>query len=147
MAAAFEKILCPVDLNPVSLSALHLARRIAVASKGQIVVLYVVPIPIEALGAPITLEPYAIPEQKAKAQLELEVPALLGSDVSHEIVIRTGDPVVQILSAEKEFSVDLVVMATHGRRGLGHFFLGSVAERVVRESPSPVLTIRPSVPR
>lgn len=85
MAAAFEKILCPVDLNPVSLSALHLARRIAVESKGQIVVLYVVPIPIEALGAPITLEPYAIPEQKAKAQLEREVPVLLGSDVPHEI--------------------------------------------------------------
>jgi len=47
-----------------------------------------------------------------------------------------------ILAAAEELAVDSVVIATHGKTGLGHFFLGSVAERVVRESPRPVLTIR-----
>lgn len=45
--------------------------------------------------------------------------------------------------AQADISADLIVMATHGRTGISHFFVGSVAERVVRESGCPVLTIRP----
>jgi nucleotide-binding universal stress UspA family protein len=55
-----------------------------------------------------------------------------------------GDPAKAILRAADELKVDSVVMATHGRKGLGRLILGSVAERVVRESPRPVLTVRPT---
>jgi nucleotide-binding universal stress UspA family protein len=67
------------------------------------------------------------------------------ADTPHDIVTRmSSDPVTGILAAEKELGSDLVVMATHGRTGLTHFILGSVAEKVIRESRTPVLTTRSS---
>ena len=65
------------------------------------------------------------------------------SDIDHEIVLRFGHPTEEIIKAEHEFGIDLVVMATHGRTGLAALVLGSVAEHVVRESVCPVLTLRP----
>ncbi len=65
------------------------------------------------------------------------------SDVEHETVLRIGNPAEEIIKAEHDYGADLVVMATHGRTGVAHLVLGSVAERVVRESTCPVLTIRP----
>jgi CBS domain-containing protein len=53
-----------------------------------------------------------------------------------------GEPAGTIVRIEKKLSADLIVMATHGRRGFSRFFLGSVAEVVLRESTCPVLTIR-----
>ncbi len=56
--------------------------------------------------------------------------------------IREGTPFVEIIRYAKEHDIDLIVMATHGRTGLSHILLGSVAERVVRKAPCPVLTVR-----
>jgi nucleotide-binding universal stress UspA family protein len=61
---------------------------------------------------------------------------------SVETAVRRGDSVEEIIAYAAERRVDLIVIATHGRTGLGHVLLGSVAERIVRESPCPVLTIR-----
>jgi universal stress protein A len=56
--------------------------------------------------------------------------------------VRWGDPVDEINAYATEAGVDLIVVATHGRTGFAHVLLGSVAERIVREAPCPVLTIR-----
>jgi nucleotide-binding universal stress UspA family protein len=55
--------------------------------------------------------------------------------------LRCGDPAAEILRAIDELKPELVVMGTHGRRGLARLLLGSVAEKVVRSSPVPVLTV------
>ena len=57
--------------------------------------------------------------------------------------IADGTPFVEIVRYARELSIDLVVLGTHGRSGLAHVLMGSVAERVVRKSPCPVLTVRP----
>lgn len=57
------------------------------------------------------------------------------------VIMRDLNPPTAILDFIREHSIDLIVMGTHGRSALGHFFLGSVAEEVVRHSPSPVLTV------
>ena len=57
--------------------------------------------------------------------------------------IITGDPVVEIIKTVESEEIDLVIMGTHGRKGLEHTFLGSVAENIVKKSPAPVLTINP----
>ena len=54
-----------------------------------------------------------------------------------------GTPFLEIIRYAKEHDVDLIVMGTHGRSGLAHVLLGSVAERVVRKAPCPVLSVRP----
>lgn len=59
-----------------------------------------------------------------------------------DAIVRCGHPWEEIVDATAELKADLVVMGTHGRRGLSHVFLGSVAERVVRMSSVPVLTVR-----
>jgi len=57
-------------------------------------------------------------------------------------VLRSGRPFVEIVRLAREIPADLVVMGTHGRSGLRHALIGSVAERVVRKSPCPVLTVK-----
>ncbi len=59
-------------------------------------------------------------------------------------VTRQGTPFLEIIRYAKECDSDLIVLGTHGRSGLAHVLMGSVAERVVRKSPCPVLTVRPS---
>ncbi len=57
-------------------------------------------------------------------------------------IVTVGDPLFAIVEYARTEHVDLIVMGTHGRTGLSHLFLGSVAERVVRAAPCPVLTVR-----
>jgi nucleotide-binding universal stress UspA family protein len=65
-----------------------------------------------------------------------------GEPASVVTAVRRGDPVDAVVAYAKENAIDLIVAVTHGRSGLGHALLGSVAERIVREAPCPVLTIR-----
>ena len=58
--------------------------------------------------------------------------------------VLSGDPVAEILRAVGDESIDMIVMGTHGRKGLKHLVMGSVAEKVVRRSPVPVMTVNPS---
>ncbi len=144
MAQLFRKILCPVDFDDNSLQALELACKLAAQNEASICLLHVVPIPMTATQLPpIPLEPYPVWERDAKARLEQIAHDRLEGKVKYEIVTRSGLPGPTILAAEGELGADLVVMATHGRTGLGHLLLGSVAERVVRESLKPVLVVRP----
>jgi nucleotide-binding universal stress UspA family protein len=57
--------------------------------------------------------------------------------------VRRGHPFLEIVRYAKETEIDLIIIGTHGRTGLVHVLLGSVAERVVRKAPCPVLTVRP----
>ena len=57
-------------------------------------------------------------------------------------VVRQGPPFLEIVRYAQEANIDLIVLGTHGRGGLAHMLLGSVAEKVVRKAPCPVLTVR-----
>ena len=67
---------------------------------------------------------------------------VIPSEIKREVIIEIGRPGDLILDIQAKLGSDLVVMATHGRKGFRHLMLGSVAERVVRESRAPVLTVR-----
>jgi nucleotide-binding universal stress UspA family protein len=64
-------------------------------------------------------------------------------DFPFKRVIKTGIIFAEIIDYVKDQEIDLVIMGTHGRSGIEHILIGSVAEKVVRKSPCPVLTIRP----
>jgi len=136
----FKKILCPVDFDENSIAALDAARGLAVDPDATLYVLHVVRLVMA--GFPKEFHSYPLTEQAARLRLQDIAREHLAGKVRYEILARTGDPASVILGAVEELGVDAVVMATHGTTGLGHFLLGSVAERVVRESPRPVLTIR-----
>ncbi|MBI3796312.1 MAG: universal stress protein [Deltaproteobacteria bacterium] len=81
-------------------------------------------------------------EKVSKEKLQELAQERLRGGIRHEILTRVGDAAKSILQVAEEVGAELIVMATHGRIGLPHFFLGSVAEQVVREASCPVLTVR-----
>ena len=141
MLTNFKRILCPVQLDKNSATALTMAKDVVKQNSGKLFVLYAVSPHADPtrVGGPAMVAH----DEKAAEQEMARLKQEMLSDVEHETVIRIGNPADEIVKAEHDFGVDLVVMATHGRTGVSHLVLGSVAERVVRESICPVLTIRP----
>ncbi len=84
-------------------------------------------------------------ERAARAKLERIARDRLEGKVRYQLHVVSGTPDDDVVRMAHELDADLVVMATHGRKGLSHFILGSVAERVMREAACPVLTMRTKV--
>ena len=140
MAYPFKKILCPIDFDDNSVAALDTAAEMARQFDATIEVLHVVPIIVQPGGSPIYVDVYTAEEEASKAKLvDLAKTHLAG--VKYELKTTVAQPSAAILHAQKAVDADIIVMSTHGRRGLSHLFMGSVAERVVREAECPVLTI------
>jgi nucleotide-binding universal stress UspA family protein len=83
-------------------------------------------------------------EQRVLAQRELDktVTRIRDDGLKARSMLKVGSPFLEIITTAQSEGADLIVLGTHGRSGLAHVLLGSVAERVVRKSPCPVLTIR-----
>lgn len=145
MAFPYRTILCPVDFDENSLAALDKAVEIARHLKSTIVLVHVLPL-IVALGeVPPAVALYDDQEKDAQAKLADITKQKLGG-LKHEAHVYTGDVSASILAAQAKYQPDLLVMATHGRRGLARMFLGSVTEAVVRKATCPVLTVRDEIP-
>ena len=144
MRFPYKKILCAVDFDENSLVALDEAIELARHFKASILMVHVVPLIVQFGEVPIGYELYEQQQKAARARLD-EIAAKRLSGIEHEIAVYTGDVVGSILEALAKSAADLVVMATHGRSGFAHLFLGSVAEGVVRKAACPVLTIRPKI--
>ncbi len=99
-----------------------------------------------ALG-PETALPFGRMEAAARTKLEKLARQKVNGKADYEVEVTTGDPGVEVLHVARRLHADLIVMATHGRKGLRRLVLGSVAERVVREAPCPVLTLSPKATR
>lgn len=136
----FKKILCPVDFDENSIAALDAAADMARQSGAAIEVLHVVPMIIQPGESPVYVDVYAAEEKSSRDKLMALAEEHLAG-VKHELKLTVAQPSAAILHAEKADRPDVIVMSTHGRRGLAHLVLGSVAERVVREASCPVLTV------
>lgn len=138
-----RSILCPIDFDDNSLAALRHARQLAAAASATLHVLHVV----RLIPTPSEIVQSIGPDGEASAQQRLrEVAERELVDVKNEIhtkIALTSDIARSILATARDVKADLIVMATHGRSGVAHFLLGSVAEAVVRNSSCPVLTVRP----
>jgi len=138
----FHNILCPVDFDERSGAALEMAVKLAVQNHARLHILNVAPIPLGAGElSPVPLDPYPAIEEAARVNLERFARERVSGRVTYETMVVSGEPATYILSAIRTLQIDLIVMGTHCRKGVAHFLLGSVAERVVRESPVPVLAI------
>jgi universal stress protein A len=139
-----KRILVPIDFSDCSKKALQYAVPFAKQHAAAITLLYVVPTNYAAgdLGA----IDYDAIEREMSASGEKELSKLaaneLQGEVSADIVVRSGSPALQIIDLAGKLPADLIVISTHGRTGLKHVFLGSIAEDVVRRAPCPVLVVR-----
>ena len=147
----WQRILVPHDFSPSANLAAALARDEAKAHGGGVMLLHVVDLspaygPETTLivandgGTPIGMREYAI--RSATAHLQDLAERLEADGLEISTFVRVGKPVDEILRFCREHEADVIVMGTHGRTGLAHLIAGSVAERIVRGSSIPVMTIR-----
>jgi universal stress protein A len=142
-------ILAPTDFSRHAEAALRYACGLAWRLGATLHLVHVLPEVVLPIGPDPMLVPtlppayYTEAEAHSRAALAQAIDPEWGQPLNRvEVSIRWGDAVGGIVGYAAERAIDLIVIATHGRTGLRHAFLGSVAERIVREAPCPVLTIR-----
>ena len=144
----YEKILVAVDGSPTSLRGLDEAIKVAKAMRGQLLLVHVVnELVIAAESIPtVYYEPVLISLRDSGVKvLEQAMSVARRADVACEqklLETLGGRAADEIVKQAKEWSADLIVLGTHGRRGLKRLAMGSDAELILRQSPVPVLMVR-----
>lgn len=146
MSISIQRILFPTDFSEASTPAFEYAVMLAGRFEAQLELVTVVEdiILTEHMSVTVVhvdeiLEDLDRAAAKRLAELQSRVPEGIRSSVA---VVR-GTPFLEILRCAKRDKADLIVMGTHGRTGLSHVLMGSTAEKVVRKSSCPVLTVKP----
>jgi nucleotide-binding universal stress UspA family protein len=139
-----KRILVPIDFSDCSKKALQYALPLAKQHQAAITLLYVVPLSY-AVGEYGGTD-YVSLEAETRASADKALAALAVDEIRGEVpadaVVRSGSTAFEIIEAAKRLPADIIVVSTHGRTGLKHVFLGSVAEDIVRHAPCPVLVVR-----
>jgi nucleotide-binding universal stress UspA family protein len=144
-----RKIVVAIDFGEPSEAAADLALELAQRFHVPVVLVhsYLAPVvPYTPIAVVPTVDHVRALEWTARDALEKEAARLFGKGVEVTTELRTGFALDEILAAAKDLDAGLIVMGTHGRRGLPRALLGSVAEKVVRLSPVPVLTVHAGSP-
>jgi len=141
---SIQGVMVPVDFSKESILAAKFGASLAEEYKTKLYVLHVMePVHPSLRGYIVDFEQF---QQRmiaqAKEDLENVIPKAVKDRIPVEFILEIGHPSYLIVEKAKELGVDVVVIATHGRTGLSHVLLGSVAEKVIRHAPCPVFVIR-----
>ena len=140
-----KNILCPIDYSVYSEMALKYAIEFAEKYQAKLYLVHVLDIRVYDINDPDLYNVNIVDEEtinKLRERLLKCVNEDTKSKISVAAIIIQGVPFAEIIRTAKELKIDLIVLGTHGRTGLSHALMGSVAEKVVRKAPCPVLTIR-----
>ena len=147
----WSRILCPVDFSETARAAMETAIELAAKFGAEVALVHAYPIPGytfpdgSVVASPKMMQDLADQAERHLEEWRAQAETLVGAPrVSAQKAI--GEPAAEIVSFARSSGVDLVVVGTHGRTGLEHALMGSVAERVVRRAHCPVLTVRPPAP-
>jgi nucleotide-binding universal stress UspA family protein len=137
-------VLVPVDFSKESLLAAKFAVSLAEEYKTKLHVLHVMePLHPSLRGHIADFDEFQHKMmEQAREDLAAAVPKAIRDRVPTELILEVGQPPYVIVEKAKELAVDVIVIATHGRTGLAHVLLGSVAEKVIRHAPCPVFVTR-----
>ena len=147
MTIRLQKILLPTDFSDYSASATKYACELAMKFDAELHLLHT--LELHLASTPAFVMGLALPQyiNESRAAAEKSLAGVLdpkwsaGRTVIQAVV--EGLPKVEIIRYARKQDIDLIVLSTHGRTGLSHVIMGSVAETMVRTSPCPVLTVRP----
>jgi nucleotide-binding universal stress UspA family protein len=134
-------ILVAVDFEDASGRAVALAKDLAGPLGATLALCHVYELPLYTYPG---LEPQLLPElrREVMAAAKRAITDLAQEHGIQRAILREGEPAREIIAAAHEEGASMIVVGTHGRRGLSHLLLGSVAEKVVRSSDIPVVTVR-----
>lgn len=150
-ALQLRTILLPTDFSGCANYAVSYAAAIARAAKARIICIYVLEPMVPAVGYTGLADPMPMADisEQLEDSAERELPQVVHCDELHgldvEEVITHGDASAEIVRVAAEREVDLIVISSHGRTGLGRMIFGSTAEAVVRHARCPVLVVKPPV--
>jgi nucleotide-binding universal stress UspA family protein len=151
---ALRRILVPLDGSAFSLQALPIAIELAACARAELILLQVVPpsagfaAALTSFGQPVPISPELIAEEEDLALHHMQQMAarINRPDLAITPMVESGYPADVILDEAARCHVDLIIMATHGRSGLQRWTLGSVADKVLHASTTPVMLIRARAP-
>lgn len=142
----FNTILHPTDLSDNSRSALKVAHSLARDHHAKLILISVIDAPpsgaFNVREPQIAVESLTLEERHKARELISRMAASI-SDIPVETEVLIGRPAEAIVDMAEKRNADLIIMGTHGRTGLTHLLMGSVAEFVLRHAQCPVLTVRP----
>ncbi len=139
----FERILFPTDFSDHAAYAQRFALSLATQYKADLHIVHVVQLfsYVVDFGMDTTVQYQAVQESLQKMMDEL-VESMADEPIAITGELVQGNPISELVRIAREDNSDLIVMGTHGRTALEHVLLGSVAEKIVRKAPCPVLTVR-----
>jgi nucleotide-binding universal stress UspA family protein len=145
--AIFRHLLVATDLSDASRRAMDLAIDLSRALGADLTVVHTCEVPVytytpEMAMAPVDLLSPVV--DAARVKMGQEMRQVRATCPGAKSLLEVGAPAEKILATAAASGADLIVVGTHGRRGVAHALLGSVAEKVVRLSPVPVLTVHPA---
>lgn len=142
--AFIKKILAPTDCSEPSVDAMRFAIELAKQHQAHLIIFHVVSPPNPFVYTQASAIELAKSDSKTNVEKMVEEywESLGETDIEPEFIIKEGDPFDKIMRYAKQKACNLIVMGTHGRTGIMHIMMGSVAEKVVRYSPIPVLTVK-----
>jgi nucleotide-binding universal stress UspA family protein len=143
----FQKILIAVDSSPFSLKAAKVGFALAHALDAEAAVIYVVDrnkVSVNVEAGPTREQSEMLLLKEAQETIDQLIKMYNGAKQLYKFTPE-GFPKEEILNTAKEWEADVIVMGTHGRTGLSHFFSGSIAEYVVRHAHVPVMVIPPDM--
>jgi universal stress protein A len=142
----FDKILIAIDFSENSNYAFEYALTLARQFNAELTLMHVINEPVDLRGFYVPHISFEQLEKEIEAgavsMMEKFCQEKLAGFTGYQTAIITGIPYEEIIRKSQEISASLIVLGTHGRTGLDHIIFGSTAERVVRASTCPVLTIR-----
>jgi nucleotide-binding universal stress UspA family protein len=143
MQIQLRNICVPVDFSETSAAALNYAKALADAFGAQLHLLHVLVNWIPDGDCPVNPQVYVELENSARKQLQNQLTAEEQQKYQAKLELVSGtSEFLEIVRYARDKNIDLLVMGTHGRGPIAHMLLGSVAEKVVRKAPCPVLTVR-----
>jgi len=140
-----KKILCPIDFSACSTYALNYAIDLSLKDQASLYLIHVIETYMGDIGDILKQIDLLLDDKQTdnlKMRLINLIPDEIQTNISIDTLVVKGVPFVEIIKAAKGNQADLIVMGTHGKTGLDHILIGSVAERVIQRSPCPVLSIR-----
>ncbi len=146
-AADWKRICCPIDFSDASRAALEVAADLARRNGAELWLLHAYPVPGYTFpDGSVVASPKMLQDLADAAQRHLDEWRAIAERSGAprvETAKEAGEPAAEIVAFARERGADLLVLGTHGRTGIEHALMGSIAERVVRKAHCPVLTVRP----
>ena len=144
----YKQILVAVDFSDPSIRALQVARDLGTRLNAKLIVIHFVPMRIMDMGmeggVDFIEEMHQSELAEARIKLEKFIKENTTSDDEIEHHLRSGEPAAEMNSMAAEVSADMIIIGTHGRSGIKHLLMGSVAESILRTADVPVLSVRSS---